>query len=220
MRSEGYCSCVCLSVKSHLTSVCPENAVTYSVGNEGEKIMGFSLNPLWCRDLSLLALYGYPSSAYAVKRTCAITHTPLALWGHAFSWRHGPASLVQMHVCVPRLVLFISPSAVTVHMEQVTYEVEENVGSVEVCAVIRSPPGVECPVDFSVSVTISTSDDTARTYLYNYKLHVCVCTLMHFYSHSLYLWLVNSCHTMHSNTTVSCLYRLRSIVLWYQNFTK
>ena len=46
MRSEGYCSrcvCVCLSVKSHLTygaSVRPENAVTYSVGNEGKNIGG------------------------------------------------------------------------------------------------------------------------------------------------------------------------------------
>ena len=35
--------CVCLSVKSHLTygaSVRPENAVTYSAGNEGQKICG------------------------------------------------------------------------------------------------------------------------------------------------------------------------------------
>ena len=43
MRSEGYCSWVCLCVKSHLTygaSVHPENAVTYSVGNEGEIICG------------------------------------------------------------------------------------------------------------------------------------------------------------------------------------
>ena len=51
MRSEGYCSwvclcvcvCVCLSVKSHLTygaSVRPENAVTYSAGNESQKICG------------------------------------------------------------------------------------------------------------------------------------------------------------------------------------
>ena len=45
MCSEGYCSwvclCVCLSVKSNLTSgasVRPENTVTYSVGNEGQKI--------------------------------------------------------------------------------------------------------------------------------------------------------------------------------------
>ena len=51
MRSEGYsswvCLCVylsvCLSVKSHLTygaSVRLENAVTYSAGNEGQKICG------------------------------------------------------------------------------------------------------------------------------------------------------------------------------------
>ena len=47
MRSEGYCSwvclCVCVSVKSHLTygaSVRPENAVTYSAGSEGQKICG------------------------------------------------------------------------------------------------------------------------------------------------------------------------------------
>ena len=38
-----YCSWVCVSVKSHLTygaSVRPENAVTYSAGNEGQKICG------------------------------------------------------------------------------------------------------------------------------------------------------------------------------------
>ena len=56
MRSEGYGSCrvcvcvcvsvclsVCLSVKSHLTSgasVRRENGVTYSAGNEGQKICG------------------------------------------------------------------------------------------------------------------------------------------------------------------------------------
>ena len=48
MRSEGYCSrpvcvCVCVSVKSKLTSgasVRPENTVTYSAGNGGQKICG------------------------------------------------------------------------------------------------------------------------------------------------------------------------------------
>ena len=37
------CVCVCLSVKSHLTygaSVRPENAVTYSAGNEGQNFCG------------------------------------------------------------------------------------------------------------------------------------------------------------------------------------
>ena len=47
MRSEGYCTWVCLSVcvsvKSHLTngaSVRSENVVMYSAGNEGKKICG------------------------------------------------------------------------------------------------------------------------------------------------------------------------------------
>ena len=43
MRSKGYSTWVCLSVKSHLTygaPVHPENAVTYSAGNEGRKICG------------------------------------------------------------------------------------------------------------------------------------------------------------------------------------
>ena len=48
MRSEGYgswvCVSVCLSVKSHLTSgvsAHPENTVTYSAGNGGQKICVF-----------------------------------------------------------------------------------------------------------------------------------------------------------------------------------
>ena len=47
---------VCLSVKSHLTleaSLCPENALTYSAGDEGQKIVAFSLKLLRCRDLAL-----------------------------------------------------------------------------------------------------------------------------------------------------------------------
>ena len=43
MRSEGYCSWVCVSVKSHLTSgtsVHPENTVTCSAGSGGPKICG------------------------------------------------------------------------------------------------------------------------------------------------------------------------------------
>ena len=45
---QSVCLSVCVSVKSHLTygaSVRPENAVTYSAGNEGQKICGvFSEN--------------------------------------------------------------------------------------------------------------------------------------------------------------------------------
>ena len=57
MRSAGYCSwvrvSVCVSVKSHLTSgafVCPENAVTYSAGNGGQRIcrVFFETAPFKC----------------------------------------------------------------------------------------------------------------------------------------------------------------------------
>ena len=51
------CVPVCVSVKSHLTcgaSVRPENAATYSAGNEGQKI---------CRDLPETTAF----KSYAVK---------------------------------------------------------------------------------------------------------------------------------------------------------
>ena len=56
---------VCPSVKSHLTSgasVRLENAATYSAGNEGQKIVGFSLKLLRYRDPALPAMYGYVHS--------------------------------------------------------------------------------------------------------------------------------------------------------------
>ena len=46
-------------------------------------------------------------------------------------------------------------------MEYAVYQVSEDEGSVEVCAVMHIPPDGECPVDFLVSVTLSTSDGTA-----------------------------------------------------------
>ena len=52
---------VCVSVKSHLTSgasVRLENAVTHSAGNEGQKIVAFSLKLLRCRDRALPPLDG------------------------------------------------------------------------------------------------------------------------------------------------------------------
>ena len=107
MRSEGYCSwlclCVCLSVKQHLisgVSIRPENAVTYWAGNEGKYTCGVFSETLRCRDPALPALYSYPSSVifcYAVKRACSSTRAPLASWGHAFSRRHGP---VHANACI------------------------------------------------------------------------------------------------------------------------
>ena len=53
------------------------------------------------------------------------------------------------------------PLAVSVRVENAVYQVSEDVGSLEVCAVIHNPHAVDCPVDFSISVSLSTSDDTA-----------------------------------------------------------
>ena len=73
MFSEGYGSCcvcvsVCVSVKSHLileAFLFPENAVTYSAGDEGLKICGVFWKLLRCRDRVLLSpldshTYGWP----------------------------------------------------------------------------------------------------------------------------------------------------------------
>ena len=52
------CLFVCVSIKSHLTygvSVCPENAIMYSAGNEGQKI---------CRDLPETTVF----KSYAAKQ--------------------------------------------------------------------------------------------------------------------------------------------------------
>ena len=65
MHSEGYSSCrvcVCVSVKAHLTSgafVRRDNGATYSAGNEGQKMVPFSLKLLRCRDPALPPLNGH-----------------------------------------------------------------------------------------------------------------------------------------------------------------
>ena len=70
------CLCVCLSVKSHLTygaSVRPENAVTYSAGNEGQNICGDlpetsafkSYAAKHERKSQLLIIPTYPMSAFS-----------------------------------------------------------------------------------------------------------------------------------------------------------
>ena len=55
---------VCLSVKSHPTSgasVRPENTVTYSAGNGGQKFVGFSLKLLHSKDMELFVYLRHPT---------------------------------------------------------------------------------------------------------------------------------------------------------------
>ena len=65
---------VCLSVKSHLTleaSFCPENAVTYSAGNEGQNICGAFLKLLRCRDQALPRFDSYTyDRSFCLLITC------------------------------------------------------------------------------------------------------------------------------------------------------
>ena len=72
---------VCVSVKSHLileAFLFPENAVTYSAGDEGLKICGVFWKLLRCRDRVLLSpldshTYGWP---FFLRITCKrIVHT-------------------------------------------------------------------------------------------------------------------------------------------------
>ena len=91
------CVSVCLSVKSHLTSgvsVRPENTVTYSAGNGGQKFVGFSLKLLCCRDPALPPLKAYVQSAI-----CAHAHYFNSVIACAFS---------RVRTCVALRVLHFS----------------------------------------------------------------------------------------------------------------
>ena len=53
-------------------------------------------------------------------------------------------------------------SVAVVGLEQRFYNVSESIGLVEVCAVVISPDGsIDCPIDFQISVFLSTEDDSA-----------------------------------------------------------
>ena len=57
--------CVCLSVKSHLTSgafVCPETTVMYSTGNRGQKICGFFSKNALFKNYGVICLLKPPTT--------------------------------------------------------------------------------------------------------------------------------------------------------------
>ena len=83
------CLSVCRSVKSHLTSgasVYPENSITYSAGNGGQKIVGFSLR---CGDPALPLL----------KTICMVGHFPAESV-------HAHCSIGIYHKVAPRVLHF------------------------------------------------------------------------------------------------------------------
>ena len=76
MRSEGYSSWVCVSVKSHLTSQMSNRAInehTYSVAYECQKVFGDFSEKTAFKSYKLKSQYAniqaYPRSAFAALRT-------------------------------------------------------------------------------------------------------------------------------------------------------
>ena len=55
---------------------------------------------------------------------------------------------------------FSLTSEAVVGLENIIYSVSENVGVVEVCAIVYSPT-IDCPIKIPFDVSLSTSDNTA-----------------------------------------------------------
>ena len=51
----------------------------------------------------------------------------------------------------------VFPSVAVVGLDSTFYQVSEDVGVVEVCAIVRSP-GIECPIQFPFEVTLTITN--------------------------------------------------------------
>ena len=56
-------------------------------------------------------------------------------------------------------------------LENTIYSVSENVGVVEVCAIVYSPT-IDCPIEVPFDVSLSTSDNTAGIMLVFMQLYL------------------------------------------------
>ena len=69
--------------------------------------------------------------------------------------------ICNIDFCIEFLkVLFIIFPAAVVGLEETLYHVSEDVGVVEVCAIVYSP-NIACPIAFPFNVTLTTANDTA-----------------------------------------------------------
>ena len=62
-------------------------------------------------------------------------------------------------ICI-LLIYNIFPSEAVVGLEQTIFTVQEDVGVVELCAIVYEP-NCKCPIAFPFNVSLSTWDDTA-----------------------------------------------------------
>ena len=63
------------------------------------------------------------------------------------------------------------PSVAVVGLDRTLYQVSEDVGVVEVCAIVYSPMG-DCPVEFPFGVRLRTLNGSAGKKIVR---HVCIC---------------------------------------------
>ena len=61
-------------------------------------------------------------------------------------------------------IIFCLPDTPIVSLEDTSYTVNEDVGHVNVCALITNSES--CPLQFVFTITLSTRDETAGTYYY------------------------------------------------------
>ena len=74
---------------------------------------------------------------------------------------HKLLRLIGLHV-----FMYLLTSEAVVGLEKTLYSVSEDEGVVEVCAIVYSPT-IDCPIEFSFNVNLSTSDRTAGILLFN-----------------------------------------------------
>ena len=55
----------------------------------------------------------------------------------------------------------VFPSEAVVGLERTIFTLQEDVGVVELCAIVYEPSGINCPIAFPFNVRLSTWDDTA-----------------------------------------------------------
>ena len=66
-----------------------------------------------------------------------------------------------MYVWYVRMLLVVlCPAEAVVSLKQTLHICDEDVGKVEICAVVISP-SIDCPITFEFNLSLSTTDDTA-----------------------------------------------------------
>ena len=78
---------------------------------------------------------------------------------HSNPYIHNTTVLCDIYIYTFTVFILYTSDAV-VGLERTFYQVREDVGVVEVCAIVYSPD-ISCPIEFPFNVGLSTSDNSA-----------------------------------------------------------